>query len=727
MSDWTPVIGDPAKVIPPPRSAGARLAALYSCRVPITAAVFLVLLPLICLKLAPTLLRNLLVMSAWGAFWSIAAAYVLSWSIQVTYRVTAINRNERLRLPGPDAAKPPSFTATLLTRLLPVPLVIAMAALKGDYSPASGWPAFVLAVAGGYALAYTLSFFAIVLAATVAPPGHVRTRDFFLTRLGWQNRLVDRAENKQILSAGFVKRLEDSARGDWPDGYVDREGRLYGGHWIALTSFTLSLLLYIVLGIARSLDVPALSNVLQLVFLLVWMLAGASFFLDRFRIPLLAPFAIWCAIGFLPSLLPSSLRLPAWLPSSDHYYNIWPMPKGQPAPASPAQVLEAFRNKTRNHIIVVATAGGGIQAAAWTAEVLTNLQLGIGPVNFADSVAAFSGVSGGAVGMMLFGSRYQGNRAPFTRDNGEMDRIVAEAETTTLNDVAWGLTHPDATRALLPFLRFGPLKLDDRGSALEKEWKKTINNASLGAWTFGPKDGTRPAFLFNSTVAETGEPFLFATSALTYGVGQPGTKYAHRNMFFERYPGYDVGITTAARMAASFPFVTPAARPLTDKPENHQVDGGYYDNYGLNSLIAWLSEAIDNQAGGSPKPNILLLQIRSFPQDTDPAPVRKTWFYQTYAPIDALFNVRTTGQLLRDDEAVRVFQDAYIGKANIVDACFEFAGENAPLTWQLSASQAGNIKSNWRWEEETAAKVQEFLEGKLDKSGQRLYGCRPVK
>src|SRR5438094_521060 len=50
-------------------------------------------------------------------------------------------------------------------------------------------------------------------------------------------------------------------------------------------------------------------------------------------------------------------------------------------------------------VVVVASAGGGIQAAAWTARVLTGLQHEL--PEFANSIAALSGVSGGAVGTMF--------------------------------------------------------------------------------------------------------------------------------------------------------------------------------------------------------------------------------------------------------------------------------------------------------------------------------------
>jgi len=711
----------------PPHSALAWLAALYTCRIPIINGIVLVLLPVICLVLAPTLLKNLLVMSSWNLFWCVAAADILSWSVQVTYRVTAINRGERFFLPGPTGAEPPTRKERLFTRLLPIPLIVSIFLLKGENDTIPGWLTYFLAAAGGFVLAYSLAFLSVLLAAAVAPPGQVQATDFFSIPFNWQLRWICRASRFQLFRtwrAGsrlrlLLLRLRQARKAAWPSGYFDKEGRLYGGHWIALTSFALSLLLYIGLGLAKSKNVPALSYVLQLQFFAVWALAGAAFFLDRYRIPLILPLGLVCAVNLAPGFLPGTwAAFPAWFPSSDHYYKVWKIPVRQDFPAAPGQVLGAFLGKTGGRVVVVATAGGGIQAAAWTAEVLTQLQSSIvppaGKPGFADSIAALSGVSGGAVGMMFFGAHYDGNpNSAYSTDPKVLEQVISDAETPTLNDVAWGLTNPDVTRVLFPYLKFGSAKLDDRGSALEKAWKRSMGNVSLSKWTGGVDEGNRPVFLFNSTIAETGEPMLFATSRLNYSaqVEKTNGNFAHRKTFFAEYPGYDMEVVTAARLAASFPFVTPAARPLTVGAQYHEVDGGYYDNYGVNSLMAWLNEALDHLPAGTPKPEVLILQIRSFPADQNQAPQWKTWFYQLYAPIDGLYNARVTGQSLRGAEELRAFELALGQKARFVNACFEFHGQDAPLSWQLNRLQEQAVRDDWGSQAPATEIVRQFING----------------
>jgi hypothetical protein len=64
-------------------------------------------------------------------------------------------------------------------------------------------------------------------------------------------------------------------------------------------------------------------------------------------------------------------------------------------------------------VILISAAGGGIQSAAWTAEVLSGLQAGnvdaVSSKNlFDDKVAAITAVSGGSVGTVFYLRTLQG-------------------------------------------------------------------------------------------------------------------------------------------------------------------------------------------------------------------------------------------------------------------------------------------------------------------------------
>ncbi len=82
--------------------------------------------------------------------------------------------------------------------------------------------------------------------------------------------------------------------------------------------------------------------------------------------------------------------------------------------------------------------------------------------------------------------------------------------------------------------------------------------------------------------------------------------------FYRLFPeATNFRLSTAVRMSASFPFVSPAVNLPTDPPRRI-VDAGYYDNYGIQVATAWIAKNVgwlaENTSG------VTLIQIRECPQ-----------------------------------------------------------------------------------------------------------------
>jgi len=357
-------------------------------------------------------------------------------------------------------------------------------------------------------------------------------------------------------------------------------------------------------------------------------------------------------------------------------------------------------------IIVVATAGGGIQAAAWTTRVLTGLQHESATwqhANFADSIALISSVSGGATGSLFFlnqyglGAEHPGFQLPDRDDN--FLKLTELASAPALDDVAWALVYRDLPRILVPWSPSAEDQLLDRGRMLELAWQsRTRNFGDLSAWRDGVKEGWRPAAIFNATIAETGEPFLPSTTDFDRKGARamnPAAAQAARKTFYDLYPGADLPVVTAVRLAASFPYVSPAARAQTLHPEYHVIDGGYYDNFGVASAVEWIDEAFSAMED---PPDILVIQIRSFPNDPLPAAQNRGWFFQAHAPLTGLLSERSTAQLVRDRDDLRLLQSRWRGTQalpRIRFASFQFTATDAPLSWKMNKSQEAAIDQSW--------------------------------
>jgi len=234
-------------------------------------------------------------------------------------------------------------------------------------------------------------------------------------------------------------------------------------------------------------------------------------------------------------------------------------------------------------LYLVATEGGGIRAAYWTAIVLGSIQ-DTNPT-FAPHLFAISGVSGGSLGGAVF-------NALLAEPNPNGFKLQEKAHEMLSRDflspALAAMLYPDLVQRFLPF----PIPTFDRGRALEMAWEKgwrdTIHNDRFASsfvdlWTPGPREWM-PALFLNGTSVEKGNRIVTTNLRLTTvfldaedaadklgQYGQPATK-AECN----------IPLSTAAHMSARFTFVSPAGR-FPDG--SHVVDGGYFENSGAVTAL----------------------------------------------------------------------------------------------------------------------------------------------
>jgi hypothetical protein len=421
------------------------------------------------------------------------------------------------------------------------------------------------------------------------------------------------------------------------------------------------------------------SPIIHLLFLmgeLCLLLSFLAYFLDKWRVPLLAILLLLIGIGVA-------------LHRGDYVFESHPGAGPRP---SPSQAIAG-----RDRIVVVAAEGGGVQAAAWTARVLSGLA--DADKRFQPAVRMISGVSGGSVGTMYFINTYPATEGGMGWSG---DRAFRSASVPLLDAVAWGLVSVDLRHDLVG------TRNNDRGAIVSQTLgaRAGLSGARFSRWSDGVPAGL-PAVLLNATEVETGRPIVFSSTTLeSYGI-----------LDFAGVYGRDTEIPTAVRLSASFPFVTPVARLQGQdehgRPYPHLADGGYYDNFGMYSLMAWLQEAL---AGSTQPPEVLVLRIEAFPF---PASLDQTspqgWPFQAWAPLTAMMSVRTDAQRRRNETDFHLFKQQY--KPGLVrEMIFRYeppCGCPAPpLSWDLSPVEIECIGRAWQSDKvkNLTKQVQMFLD-----------------
>jgi hypothetical protein len=386
-------------------------------------------------------------------------------------------------------------------------------------------------------------------------------------------------------------------------------------------------------GVSAERDLPVLATILMICCFTLWAFGGLAFLLDRYRIPVLTTFLV---IIFLPKLL-------HWT-DGEHYFLAADRSSTAIIPPSPAQALQLRTHDPSDPLIIITATGGGIHAAAWTTEILGRIEQSFAtdpslrspvsnakPYNFHDHVLLASGVSGGSVGLMSYLLEYTAPH-PFDPQHPPSDRMTNAASCSSIEDVAWGLEYYDFVRLLTNFWWSPPGTVHpDRNWALTKAFSRNLNNPLCRtsgsdlpglqpltldgeSFTLGKGvellDGRQlPAFTLNTTAVETGGRFLLSnyqvpknftpdsdllpSESFLHAYGEPCEGSPHQG-----YSYADLPIATAARLSATFPYVSSASRvPRKYAPHAyHFVDGGYYDNDGTASVIEFLSSALAKSA-----------------------------------------------------------------------------------------------------------------------------------
>ncbi|HYD39309.1 MAG TPA: hypothetical protein VEB43_00640 [Anaeromyxobacter sp.] len=390
----------------------------------------------------------------------------------------------------------------------------------------------------------------------------------------------------------------------------------------------------------------------------------------------------------------------------------------------------------RRPLVVVCASGGGLRAAAWTAGILGRLDELAG---FRASTRLVTGSSGGMVGAAAW---VAGLRAP--APPGWDVLCTAVGSLDALTDVARTLVFEDLPRAFWP-----GASAWNRGEALAAALEGRLRDR-LGADLAAPFEALReaeerralPSLVFSPMLVEDGRRLLLGnldlSPATDNGVlwlssAATGTRpvdglasrtaYHASHLFPDRW--HELRISTAARLSAAFPYVSPAA-VLPTVSRRRVVDAGYFDEYGVDLACAWLRKLAEERRAWLAErvSGVLVLQIRdnvsnlSVNPETDADAERERARARTTAlrrgleglttPPEALLTARESVMLFRNDAqlaALRtIFDAAGLGRDTVKTTIFEFRGE-ASLSWTLSAEELDAIR-----EQVLSRGIQEKLE-----------------
>jgi len=714
-----------------PRASASTIHYLYLARIPFLGWVALFVLPLFAIWVGRPLVLAAYDLASTGQAFFVGIAYGLAGgSIYFTAHVITNLCSKRFRLvidPIVQSRIDKVWAGAIIAAFL-INILVAVAASKPIHS-----------YSGRIAGAMVAGMFIAFVGALAAREISVRLgKNRSYRRLVWLGIKIGLRKQK-----GYLRPVSRDVETDNPANWEYEDGQIRAVSY----TFIVIVAYYVITGK----QIAPLVALMLLLSLWVLVLAGVTFFWDRYRLPLLL-------------ILVTYFWLAGYSLNADHYYRVWTRPRLDPE-LTPGEIIGRAAKEHRP-VVVVAAAGGGIQSAAWTTSVLDQLGKRLkadsgGAYDLPRSIRLISGVSGGSVGGMFYAEAFNETQPDF---NDSFQAACSSALGPTIR----GLLRQDLWRALLPFLVTDIC--NDRGRVLERQWCKSFDNkfkptakladATLSAWGKDALLLKRPALIFNSTIVETGQRLAISTVPITHGlIGE--------TEFTQQYCA-EIAISTAARLSATFPFVTPTGRPTmlntstsicsVESPppcgggDQHLVDGGYYENSGLVGAIEWIDDALTDLTNPAKNPkqyplprDILLLAIDAFERPTDPedpcqptqaaqagkpADVAHGVIYNLASPLHAVMNVRGTGQRSFARRLLRMFQARWaLQHVNIRDVKIFFEVKDSanreehvhadqktralvgkkpagrfyigidpgkePLSWHLRRSEIAELRKEW--------------------------------
>ena len=239
-------------------------------------------------------------------------------------------------------------------------------------------------------------------------------------------------------------------------------------------------------------------------------------------------------------------------------------------------------------VVLVATSGGGISAAYWTASTLAYLEQKFG-APFTERLFAVSAVSGGSLGAATYVTL---KRAGLNAEQADalLDRVREVLGHDFLSPVVAGMLFPDLVQRFLPV----PIALADRQRFLEGSWESAFDGEARALFKgpfqglyAGPEAAPLPSLLLNTTIVETGQRGVISNLRVD---GLPQVV----DLLEPRYGLGGVRTSAAAGASARFTYVSPAGTVHVEDGEALRlVDGGYFVNSGaatIADLIALLAK-----------------------------------------------------------------------------------------------------------------------------------------
>lgn len=268
-------------------------------------------------------------------------------------------------------------------------------------------------------------------------------------------------------------------------------------------------------------------------------------------------------------------------------------------------------------MFLINTSGGGIRSATFTMNALQQLDSMFGG-ELMKRTFLISGASGGMLGAAYFRELYYRKRKG-TNINLQDKQYVEDISNDLLSPLFSSFVTRDLMGPAKPFMKHGYRYTKDRGYAFEQKFNENTHgylDKTLNDYKAPEQKAEIPLIFFNAVITRDGRKLVMATHPARFMMRpitdslniQPFDADAidFQSFFHKQNPG-NIGILSALRMNATFPYVLPNVW-LPTNPVIDVMDAGLRDNFGQETSLRFVEVFHDWLKENTSK--VVLLQLR---------------------------------------------------------------------------------------------------------------------
>lgn len=370
-------------------------------------------------------------------------------------------------------------------------------------------------------------------------------------------------------------------------------------------------------------------------------------------------------------------------------------------------------------IVFLSVSGGGLRSSYFSFRVMQILQQ-LTNGKFMERTRLITGASGGMIGAAYFRElflKWKLGQISQISDPSIGKRLSKDMLNRVAFKIVSGIFLPTLTETV------GGLKYhSDRGYSFDAQMAENLpefKNKRLGDYVYLEEYAIVPMMMFTPIVINDGRTLYLSSTHMSYmtrnqtpdGNLEKGFTGIEFRRFFEKQWADSLLFTTALRMNASFPFITPYIQ-LPSNPPLQLIDAGVADNYGIQNAVKFMyvfREWLNQNTSG-----VLLLQIRDSKKPTDEIPEfkPKTLLEEFLDPISATYSSFSNSKEMTNDDYLN-FAHSWLGtKMKFLELEYnppDSAGIRASLSWHLTDKEIEGIERSL-----VSEKNQESIRGVME-------------